>query len=212
MNNNTKKQIQAAKLVPDFALWARVSKTIEPVNLDLAKELQNFDQEIIPLVRKTVKPIASVNTLKTTTARMPNSQAFQLTGLDRRQQQRLLRGRVEIDARIDLHGETVESARMKLWHFLLQSAELGCRTVLVITGKGSSQFSRHTLHGRGYHESESRNGRLRNELPDWLHDHEFRVLVSGFQPAHPKHGGGGAVYIRLRNLAKQGHSGQRKLP
>jgi len=137
---------------------------------------------------------------------MPGPQSFEFTGLDRRQQQRLLRGKVEIDARLDLHGETMESARLKLLQFLLASAKQGNRTVLVITGKGSSQFTRHTLHGRRYHHSDSRNGRLRNALPDWLHEAEFRSLVSGFQPAHPKHGGGGAVYIKLRNLARQGRS------
>lgn len=212
MGSKAKKPFQAENLVPDFALWAKVSKTVEPVNIDLAKELEHFDQEFVPFVRNTVKPVISVSTLKKTTAQMTTPQTFQLTGLDRRQQQRLLRGRVEIDARIDLHGETVESARMKLWQFLSQSAALGCRTVLVITGKGSSQFTRHTLHGAGYHDSESRNGRLRNALPDWLHEQEFRSLVSGFQPAHPKHGGGGAVYIRLRNLAKQGFSNSGKRP
>jgi DNA-nicking Smr family endonuclease len=31
-----------------------------------------------------------------------------------------------------------------------------------------------------------------------MHEPEFRRHVSGFQPAHPKHGGGGAYYVRLR--------------
>ena len=35
-------------------------------------------------------------------------------------------------------------------------------------------------------------------LPEWLHEPEFRAHVSGFQPAHPKHGGGGAFYVKLR--------------
>ncbi len=206
MTGNQNKLPLAAKMVPDFGLWARVTKTVEPVHPELAKELEQFNREAGPLLRKSSKALASVKTYKKTIASMPNPSSFQFTGLDRRQQQRLLRGKVEIDARIDLHGETVESARMRLWRFLMMSAEQGCRTVLVITGKGSSQYTTHTLHGRGYHEDESRNGRLRNALPDWLHELEFRKLVSGFQPAHPKHGGGGAVYIKLRNLAKQNKS------
>ncbi len=209
MNGKPKKsvqatRIQATRVVPDFALWARVSKTVDPINPELAKELEQFQEEFASLVRKTAKPSAPVKSLKNAAIHAPHPQSFQFTGLDRRQQQRLLRGRVDIDARIDLHGETVESARMKLWQFLSNSAAQGCRTVLVITGKGTSQFTRHTLHGRGYHESDSRNGRLRSALPDWLHEPEFRTLVSGFQPAHPKHGGGGAVYVKLRNLARQG--------
>ncbi len=190
-------------MVPDFSLWARVSKTVDPLNPDLAKELEKFEALSIPAVCKPVKPVMTVNTLKKSAARLPNPRSFEFTGLDRRQQQKLLRGQVNIEARIDLHGESLETARMKLWRFLSSCADQGLRTVLVITGKGSSEFTRHTLHGRDFHHSEPRSGRLRNALPDWLHEPEFRSLVSGFQPAHPKHGGGGAVYIKLRNLAKR---------
>ena len=47
-----------------------------------------------------------------------------------------------------------------------------------------------------------REGRLRREVPLWLHEESFRLHAVGFQPAHPKHGGGGAFYVRLR---KSGH-------
>ncbi|WP_369009609.1 Smr/MutS family protein [Escherichia coli] len=39
---------------------------------------------------------------------------------------------------------------------------------------------------------------LRSAVPRWLSEAEFRLHVSGFQPAHPKHGGGGAFYLWLR--------------
>ena len=41
-------------------------------------------------------------------------------------------------------------------------------------------------------------GLLRRLLPEWLNEPDFRTLVSGFQPAHPKHGGGGAFYVKIR--------------
>ena len=31
-------------------------------------------------------------------------------------------------------------------------------------------------------------------------EQQYRALVSGFQPAHPKHGGGGAFYVKLRRI------------
>ena len=198
-----KKPKQVSKMVPDFGLWARVSKTVEPLNIELAKELEKFEFSEITSTQKSAKPIQTVNSLKKSVATLPPTGSLEFTGLDRRQQQKLLRGQVVIDARIDLHGETLETARLKLWHFLSSSTDHGLRTVLVITGKGTSQFTRHTLHSRDFHESPSRSGRLRNALPDWLYEPEFRNLVSGFQPAHPKHGGGGAVYIKLRNKNKQ---------
>ena len=204
MTGKGKKHAKASKMVPDFGLWAQVSKTIEPLNPDLAEELDKFEASQTPIIKKPAKRTVShisANTLKTGAARLPDPRTYQLTGLDRRQQQKFLRGQVEIEARIDLHGESLETARMKLWRFLSSCAQQRLRTVLVITGKGSSDFTRHTLHGRDYHESTGRDGRLRNALPDWMHEAAFRELVTGFQPAHPKHGGGGAVYIKLRNLA-----------
>ncbi|MBC8038036.1 MAG: Smr/MutS family protein [Rhizobiales bacterium] len=120
------------------------------------------------------------------------------TGFDRRTTQKMTRGNVEIERRLDLHGTGVELARVQLLQFLRGAHGDGVRTVLVITGKGSSPFSRHTLHGAAHFHSPERQGQLRRLLPEWLHEPEFRILVSGFQPAHPKHGGGGAYYVKIR--------------
>ena len=123
-----------------------------------------------------------------------------LTGLDRRTEQRLTRGKVDIDARLDLHGSGVEMARGTLHAFLARRRAEGARLVLVITGKGASPFARHTLHGRDHFHAPEREGRLRRAVTDWFHDADFRGLLSGFQPAHPRHGGGGAFYVKLRRL------------
>ena len=40
-------------------------------------------------------------------------------------------------------------------------------------------------------------------VPDWLHEAQFRALVSGYQPSHPKHGGGGAFYVRIRRIRER---------
>ncbi len=117
---------------------------------------------------------------------------------DRKLSQRLMRGQLEPDARIDLHGEIVETARMKLLHFLQSQYHQGHRLVLVITGKGGSALARHTLHGREQFHTPEREGRLRREVPAALQEAQFRSLVIGYQPAHPKHGGGGAIYVKLR--------------
>jgi DNA-nicking Smr family endonuclease len=105
---------------------------------------------------------------------------------------------VEIDARIDLHGSTVELARIRLLDFLIRARFSGARLVLVITGKGPSPFSSHTLHGRDPYHAPERGGVLRKSSSMWLAEPEFRYHVIGFQPAHPRHGGGGAFYVKLR--------------
>ncbi|GAK43718.1 Smr protein/MutS2 [Tepidicaulis marinus] len=121
-----------------------------------------------------------------------------LTGLDRRTSQRLSRGQIEPQAFLDLHGETKMTAEMRLTRFLQDERARGTRVVLVITGKGNAPHSRHTLHGHEFYHAPERKAVLRQLVPDWLHGDRLRGLVAGFQPAHPRHGGGGALYVWLR--------------
>lgn len=121
-----------------------------------------------------------------------------LTGLDRRVSQRLARGQMEVEATLDLHGHSQHEAHEALLSFLSRSRARGLRCVLVITGKGASPYARHTLHGASFYEAPERQGVLRSAVPRWLEEAAFRIHLSGFQPAHPKHGGGGAFYIWLR--------------
>ncbi len=118
--------------------------------------------------------------------------------LDRRTRQKLLRGQVEIDGRLDLHGHSVASAEVELERFLTRAYHAGHRVVLVVTGKGGSDYVRHTLHSATHWHAPERQGRLRQMLPEWLETTRLRSLVSGYQPAHPRHGGGGAWYVRLK--------------
>ncbi|MEQ4597219.1 MAG: Smr/MutS family protein, partial [Methylobacteriaceae bacterium] len=41
-------------------------------------------------------------------------------------------------------------------------------------------------------------GVLRRSVPHWLRGPELRGLVLGFEEAARHHGGGGALYVRLR--------------
>ena len=122
--------------------------------------------------------------------------------LNRRERQRMARGKVQIEARLDLHGMGIEQAHAALRAFLIDARRQGRRTVLVITGKGASPHSRHTLHGHDFWHAPERAGKLRQLVPRWLGEAGLAEHVAGFQPAHPRHGGGGAFYIRLRRLRK----------
>jgi DNA-nicking Smr family endonuclease len=110
-----------------------------------------------------------------------------LEPLERRQKQRLARGVVPIDARLDLHGRTQGEAYAALLRFLRRAQTDGAKFALVITGKGAA--ARDNWIERGV---------LRRQVPLWLKLPEFRAYVTAFEEAHVGHGGAGALYVRLR--------------
>jgi DNA-nicking Smr family endonuclease len=185
--------------LPDFDLWTDVASGVEP--LKKARRAPQAAKRPAAATR-TAEPASEQPT--TVPARPLRREPPPLTGLDRKSERRMTRGQVEIDGRIDLHGTGIEESRMRLLNFVSRMRSDGARLVLVITGKGESPFARHTLHGKSHFHTPERQGRLRRFVPEWLHEPEFRVHVAGFQPAHPRHGGGGAFYVKLRRHDRRG--------
>lgn len=101
---------------------------------------------------------------------------------------------VEIEARIDLHGLTLEQARLRLAKFLIRSQENYCLWVLVITGKG-----RQKLDEKSPFDASPRKT-LRDHVPLWLEEAILRSVVSAYTTAKPQDGGSGALYVRLKRL------------
>jgi DNA-nicking Smr family endonuclease len=123
---------------------------------------------------------------------------------DRRTLRQVAAGKVRIDARLDLHGLQLEAAHVRLRAFLAGCQENGHRLVLVITGKGGVRPGVGPLaadlpsYRRGEGSDPSSRGVLRRSVPQWLDEPEFRAIVVGYAAAGARHGGEGALYIRLR--------------
>lgn len=117
-----------------------------------------------------------------------------VAGLDRKSSEKLRRGKMEIEGRVDLHGFTRKQAHTRLCSFIHSAHRKGSRCVLVITGKGSSagKAEDDVFMGGG------RKGVLREEVPRWLMEPDLRKLVLDFRTAQPRHGGEGALYVLLR--------------
>jgi DNA-nicking Smr family endonuclease len=124
-------------------------------------------------------------------ARQPAVTQAALAPLDRRTVSRVAHGALDIDARIDLHGMTQQTAHGRLARFLRQAQADGARLALVITGKGRPDAEPGSDGGRGV---------LRRAVPLWLTGAEMRPFVVGFGEASPTHGGAGALYVRIRRL------------
>jgi DNA-nicking Smr family endonuclease len=112
-------------------------------------------------------------------------------GVDRRTADKMRRGRMAIEARLDLHGMTQAEAHRRVHAFIERQQEAGRRCVLIVTGKGI---------WRGLDSGGGGVGVLRESVPRWLNEPDLRPRVLSFTHAQPKDGGEGALYVLLRRI------------
>jgi DNA-nicking Smr family endonuclease len=160
-------------------LWERLGRSVRPLTRASAKPIEPPAQAA-PTKDGPARPHASGR------APLPPPQKPPaLAPLEERTRRRLARRLAEVGARLDLHGMRQERAFALLQTFLRQAQARGHRIVLVVTGKGSASGR----EGRGV---------LRQSVPAWLSRADLRHLVVGFEPANRRHGGEGALYVRVR--------------
>lgn len=169
----------------DLALWRSVTETIKPLRsrnknaAPISVPAEPPPQPALPIrqrIQRTPLPAAPS---------LPNLSPGRTPGMDRRTADRLQRGRLTVEDRLDLHGMTQAQAHRSLIGFIEHGHAAGLRTVLVITGKGRSDG------GEG-------GGVLRAAVPRWLNEAALRPLILAFHPARPADGGAGALYVRLK--------------
>ena len=168
----------------DRILWGKVARSTRalPGRLDALAEFEAVftekaeEPKAAPVAKDKAKPaegIALVAGKDRETRHHP---------LERPVKRKIARGRLALEARIDLHGMIQSEAHGFLLGFLIRAHERGLRHVLVITGKGTSLGS---------------DGALKRAVPLWFSLPEFRPLISSYEPAARNHGGEGALYVRL---------------
>jgi DNA-nicking Smr family endonuclease len=111
-------------------------------------------------------------------------------GLDASWDRKLARGVVQPDVTLDLHGATLEVAHARLEHALTQALAQGARVMLLITGRPRLSDDHSGRTGR--------RGAIRAKFADWLMAGPHAGRIAAIRPAHPRHGGAGAVYLVLR--------------
>ncbi|MCP4327020.1 MAG: hypothetical protein GY791_01095 [Alphaproteobacteria bacterium] len=164
------------------ALWAHVVRDTTPL-----KRKQAAPIATAPVAPGTAKPEAGKGraSARPTEPRpapaLPPLSAATAPGVDKRTAERLKKGQLEVEARLDLHRHTQAEAHRALIDFITASAQAGRRCVLVITGKGART-----------------GGVLRAAVPAWLNGAELRPLLLAFRPARPRDGGDGALYVLLK--------------
>ncbi len=179
----------------DLGLWRQVTKDLKPLPgreqqrlpPTGAKEPETASpSEAKPVPRRPPprpRPASVIEARPRAKPLIPGT----LHDIDKRTADRLKRGKLPVEARLDLHGLTQVQAERALARFLAESQSAGLRNVLLITGKGRVD-----------------GGVLRRELPYWLNQPRNRDLVVAVTPAQPKDGGEGAFYLRLKRLRERG--------
>ena len=118
------------------------------------------------------------------------------SGIDGRTAERLRKGALEPDAKLDLHGLTEDSAHRALVTFLRGALSRGARLALVVTGKGLKPSAPDEPFDL---ELDRRTrGVLRAMVPRWLEEPDLAGFVADVRSAHRRHGGAGALYVYLR--------------
>lgn len=115
-----------------------------------------------------------------------------MTGINGATEERLRKGQMEPDAKIDLHGKTEGAAHQVLNSYLRGAAARGHKLVLVVTGKGNPRKEESASWMQSPH------GVLKQMVPRWLNEPELAPLIANVRPAHVRHGGDGALYVYLR--------------
>ncbi|WNO55077.1 Smr/MutS family protein [Stakelama saccharophila] len=115
-------------------------------------------------------------------------------GLDGGWDRRIGKGRIEPDRTIDLHGHSLASAHAMLDRGLAEAIHLGERVILLVTGRAP----------RGEGMRPHVRGSIRASVEDWIAVSPHAARIAAIRPAHPRHGGAGALYVILRRARTTG--------
>jgi len=176
------------RLTPDERdLWNQVAATVKPRRR--ARPAHPRDTSAPAQTSPSPRPKAGrpAVTLKPAGTREPPARHVKAPNplvapaLDGKRAARFRKGELPIEARIDLHGMTLDLAHRALIGFLGQARDRGQRVVLVITGKGPPE-----------------GGALKRLVPMWLATPPLAAAIAGAATTQPHHGGAGALYVYLR--------------
>lgn len=169
------------RLGPDeAALWARVLASVQPLP-GRSRPPVPVDLAPAPPSKPLPPPVL---------ARPPKPKAPARVGvtLDAGWDKRLSRGMVTPESSIDLHGHNLASAHGMLDSGLERAIARGDRLLLLVTGKPP----------RPEAERPYARGAIRAAVGDWIAASRHADRIAAVRPAHPRHGGAGALYIVIR--------------
>ena len=175
------------RLDPDERLlWERVTATIRPLSREpLSHNLTAIPAPTVikapppPMIPRAKGPPPRPTVKASPQPRPSNT-------LDGSWDKKLSKGSLEPDRILDLHGHNLDTAWGAIDSGLEAAIAGGDRVLLLITG-----------HARAGEPPIAR-GRIRTAVHDWLTHSRHARHIAAVRGAHPRHGGGGSLYLVLR--------------
>lgn len=187
----------------DHEVWHYAAATIEPLKRakgrfhpasEAVKQGHVKPKAPARVERGSGKPRVDVAPVEAPVVKATRKTSPELALFDRNSVRKIRGGRLDIEARVDLHGMRQHEAHAALRRFLMSCQARGFRYVLIITGKGKPIGSQATHIG----ETDRERGVLKRNVPRWLEEPDLRAIVVSFTTAAIQHGGEGAIYVHLR--------------
>jgi DNA-nicking Smr family endonuclease len=167
------------------ALWERVAATIRPLSRELkTRSPAPPPDEERPEVRRPEAPHSQPP--KRPPPKRVEHRGHATATLDSTWDRRLRSGSISPDRTLDLHGLNLDQAWEAIDRGLERAIVGGDRVLLLVTG--------HSRSG----DPPVQRGKIRAAVHDWLAASRHAPEIAAVRGAHPRHGGGGSLYIILR--------------
>ncbi|MCK0151281.1 Smr/MutS family protein [Marivita sp. S6314] len=184
----------------EHELWQKVAHSTKPLPEALRREAQNPKPTLVqprqpdPMDLPRAFGIGAKAPLPHGQITTPQPVQRGKPAMDKKTFGKMRRGKMVPEAKIDLHGMTVDRAHPALTRFIMTSYSRGFRLVLVITGKGQRDDPHDPIPRQ--------RGVLKRQVPMWLKMAPLHSAVLEVTEAHVRHGGGGAYYVYLRRTSR----------
>jgi DNA-nicking Smr family endonuclease len=163
-------------------LWDKVAATIRPLSRRPIADSSAIAIATPPESKSKGRLVA----IRPTNALPPPRTPHGAATLDGSWDRKLSRGTISPDRVIDLHGHSLDRAWDSIDLGLERAISAGERVVLLVTG--------HAPRG----EPPVERGKIRAAVHDWLAASRHAGRIAAVRSAHPRHGGGGSLYVVLR--------------
>ncbi len=150
---------------------------------DKDKKIWNFYVSNLKSIKRAEKKIEYFSSNSQVVPRVLKSNTN--FALEAKAKKRLKSKNFFFDAIVDLHGKTEAQAFEVVKNFIKNSYLDEHKNIIIVTGKGINS-----------------QGKLKLKTPLWLKNEELSKFIVGFEAMPNNRGGGGALFVKLKNKKK----------